>query len=70
MAVAFQVFSFFFFLRFSFSGFVFIPLNRWYAAHGAVPSVFALASIVAGCTLSRCSVLVLWGSRPVGGLDG
>ena len=37
VAVAFQGLSFFL-LRFSFSGFVFFPLNRWYAANGAVPS--------------------------------
>ena len=66
-----------------FSGFVFFPssflyfrvclfslLYCWYAALGAVPLVFALASVVAGCALSRCGVVALWGSRPMGGLDG
>ena len=69
VAVAFQGLSFFP-LRFCTSGFVFFPLYCWYAARGAVPLVFALASVVAGCALSRCGVLALWGSRPMGGLDG
>ena len=60
VAVAFQGLSFFLF-RLSFSGFVFFPLNRWYTANGAVPSVFALAGVVARCALSRCGVLVLLG---------
>ncbi len=49
-----------------FSGFVFFPLNCWYAAHGAVPSVCTLASFVAGCALSRCGVLtgLLANGRP------
>ena len=38
------------------------PLFCWYAARAAVPSVFALASVVAGCALSRCGVLALLGS--------
>ena len=45
-------------------------LHCWYAARGAVPSVFALASVVAGCVLSQCGVLALWGSRSMGGFDG
>ena len=55
---------------FVFQGLSFSPLCCWYAARGAVPSVFALASVVAGCALSRCGVLALWGSRPMGGFDG
>ena len=55
---------------FVFQGLSFFPLYCWYAARGAVPSVFALASVVAGCALSRCGVLALWGSRPMGGFDG
>ena len=54
----------------AFQGLSFFPVYCWYAARGAVPSVFALASVVAGCALSRCGVLALWGSRPMGGLDG
>jgi len=69
VAVAFQGLSFFP-LRFRISVLSFFPLYCWYAAHGAVPSVFALASVVADCALSRCGVLALWGSRPMGGLDG
>ena len=54
----------------AFQGLSFFPLYCWYAARGAVPSVFALASVVAGCALSRCGVLALLGSQPLGGLDG
>ena len=60
----------FFLFVFVLQGLSFFPLDCWYAARGAVPSVFALASFVAGCALSRCGVLALLGSQPLGGLDG
>ena len=46
VAVAFQGLSFSLFV-FVFQGLSFFPLCCWYAALGAVPSVFALASVVA-----------------------
>ena len=69
VAVAFQGLSFFLFV-FVFQDLSFFPLYCWYAARGTVPSVFALASVVAGCTFSRCGVLALLCSQPMGGLDG
>ena len=54
----------------AFQGLSFSPPYCWYAARGAVPSVFSLASVVAGCALSWCGVLALWGSRSMGGFDG
>ena len=55
---------------FVFQSLSFFPPYCWYTARGAVPSVFALASVVAGYALSPCGVLALWGSRPMGGFDG
>ena len=66
----FSGFVFFYLFVFVLQGLSFPPLYCWYAARGAVPSVFALASVVAGCVLSRCGVQALWGSRPMGGFDG
>ena len=66
----FSGFVFFPLFVFVFQGLSFFPVYCWYAARGAVPSVFALASVVAGYALGRCDVLALWGSRPMGGFDG
>ena len=58
-----QTFLFSFVLRLvvavAFQGLSFFPLYCWYAARGAVPSVFALASVVAGCAVRRCAVVGL-----------